>query len=71
MAAMGQLPDPITGKPEIRMKFAKHHIDMLAILQEKTQGNLSPQEEQMLEDSLHQLRMMYVTVQNQASPASS
>ena len=29
MAAMGQLPDPVSGKPEIRLKFAKHHIDTL------------------------------------------
>ena len=65
MAAMGQLPDPITGKPEIRMKFAKHHIDMLAILQEKTQGNASTEESQMLEDAVHQLRMMYVQLESQ------
>ena len=65
MAAMGQLPDPVSGKPEIRLKFAKHHIDMLAVLLEKTQGNLASEESQMLEDSLHQLRMMFVQLESQ------
>ena len=65
MAAMGQLPDPVSGKPEIRLKFAKHHIDTLSVLQEKTQGNLSSEEAQMLDDSLHQLRMMYVQLESQ------
>jgi hypothetical protein len=65
MAAMGQLPDPITGKPEIRLKFAKHHVDMLAVLQEKTQGNTTEEEAMMLEDALHQLRMMYVQLESQ------
>jgi hypothetical protein len=65
MAAMGQLPDPISGKPEIRLKFAKHHIDMLAVLEEKTQGNASTEEAQMLKDAVHQLRMMYVQIESQ------
>ncbi len=65
MAAMGQLPDPITGKPEVRLKFAKHHLDMLAMLQEKTKENASAEEAEMLEDALHQLRMMFVQLNSQ------
>ena len=65
MAAMGHLPDPITGKPEVRLKFAKHHIDMLAVIEEKTKGNASDDEANMLKDALHQLRMMYVQIESQ------
>jgi len=70
MASMGQLPDPVSGKPEIRLKFAKHHIDMLAVLQEKTQGNATAEEAQMLEESLHQLRMMFVALESQLASQS-
>lgn len=62
IAAMGQLPDPETGQPTVRPKFAKYHIDLLAVLQEKTKGNLTPEEADMLEAALHELRMIYVQV---------
>ena len=60
MAAMGQLPEPMTGQAEANLPFAKYHIDLLAVLQQKTAGNLSQEEAAMLEEALHQLRMMYV-----------
>ena len=63
MAAMGQLEDPITGKAEVNLPFAKYHIDLIAILQQKTAGNLTEDEAAMLEGALHQLRMMFVQVQ--------
>lgn len=66
IAAMGQLPDPETGQPIVRPKFAKYHIDLLSVLQEKTKGNVTPEEAQMLEGTLHELRMIYVHVVNQA-----
>ena len=71
MAALGQIPDPVEQKPVIRLQLAKHHIDTLAMLQEKTKGNLAPEEVSMLEEVLHQLRMFFVHVQSQsgASPA--
>ena len=63
MAAMGQLADPATGKPEINLQFAKYHIDLLAVLQEKTKGNLDEEEAPMLEATVHELRMMFVQIE--------
>ncbi len=62
MATLGQMPDPATGKKTINKPFAKHYIDTLDMLGEKTEGNLNEQEAQMLSEALHALRMMYVNV---------
>ncbi len=69
LAAMGQMPDPIDGKTVVRLPVARHLVDSLAVLEEKTKGNLTPQEERMLGDVLHQLRMTFVAVQNAAGGA--
>lgn len=61
MAALGQIPDPDTGKPTVDRMFAKHYIDTLGMLEEKTQGNLSPEEAAMLSEALHALRMTFVS----------
>jgi len=42
------------------LEFAKYHIDTLADLEAKTKGNLSPEEQDMLRNALHSLRMMFV-----------
>jgi hypothetical protein len=68
MAMLGQIPMP-DGKPVVMLDHAKHHIDTLAILQEKTRGNLEAGEMVMLNNVLHDLRMAYVAAQKQ--PASS
>jgi hypothetical protein len=60
MVAMGHIPDPLSGKSESRLDLAKHAIEMLAMLEQKTKGNLTPDEAAMLESILHQLRMAYV-----------
>ena len=61
-SAMGQIPDPATGQTHKHPEVAKHMIDLLAVLEEKTKGNLEPQEKQALESILHELRMAYVAV---------
>lgn len=58
--ALGQVPNPLTGKTEINLAIAKHSIDTLVILQEKTKGNLTPDEASMLENVLHQVRLGYL-----------
>ncbi len=58
--AFGHVPNPIDGKTEVRLDLAKHAIDMLAILEAKTRGNLAQDEAAMLENVLHQLRMAYM-----------
>ncbi len=67
MAMLGQIPNPATGKPEINKPFAKHTIDTLDVLGEKTKGNLTPEESKMLAEALHALRMMYVNARQTTS----
>lgn len=71
MAALGQLPDPVANKPIVRLRWAKLHVDTLAVLQEKTKGNLTVDEERMLEDVVHQMRMLYVAVQSDPAAAEA
>jgi hypothetical protein len=59
--------DPQYGKGSVDLETARHFIDMLAVLQEKTEGNLSEEESQLLEDMVSRLRMEYVAVANQLS----
>jgi hypothetical protein len=61
--ALGLLPNPVTKKAEIQLDQAKHSIDLLAVLQQKTEGNRTPEETGELDAVLHELRMAYVTVQ--------
>jgi len=62
MFGLGQIPDPETGQPVLRPDFAKYHIDMLAVLEEKTQGNLTDEETKALSNVVHELRMAYVAI---------
>lgn len=66
MASMGMLPDPRTGEASAHKPMAKHFIDTLGVLQEKTKGNLAEEEVTMLRDTLHQLRMAYMAVPDTA-----
>jgi Domain of unknown function (DUF1844) len=61
--ALGLLLNPVTKKANVQLDQAKHSIDLLAVLQQKTEGNRTPQETGELEAVLHELRMAYVTVQ--------
>ena len=66
MAAVqfGDLPDPVTGEPvEPNIAAAGHLLEVIAMLQEKTSGNLSPTESKLLDDLLYELRMRYVQAQ--------
>jgi hypothetical protein len=68
MAAMGLMPSGADEEtPDVRLDFAKHFIDMLAVLEEKTAGNLIDAEKSYLQEALHQLRMAYVAVSKQAA----
>ncbi len=60
IVALGLIPDPQSGRPQPRLKLAKHFIDLLGVLEDKTRGRLSAEEEQILTASLHELRMAYV-----------
>lgn len=67
LVALGQVPDPFSGKPEYNLPVARHFIDTLAVLQDKTKGNLSADETDMLNDVLHQLRMAFVAIQTNSA----
>lgn len=57
---LGFVENPVTGKKEADIASAKHVLDMLEMLKEKTDGNLDSQEATYLEDLLYNLRMAYV-----------
>lgn len=60
LSALGFVPNPVTGQAEPDRDLAKHLIDSLGVLDEKTAGNLSEDESGLLNETLHQLRMAYV-----------
>jgi len=59
---LGDAPDPATGQREKNLPLARQTIDLLAMLQEKTRGNLSGEEERVLSQALYDLRMRFVEV---------
>ncbi len=65
MAAMGLMPGDDGEPPPVNLDFAKHFVDMLSVLEDKTQGNLNEVEKNYLRDALHQLRMAFVAVSKQ------
>ena len=65
MMALGQAPLPGEDKVAVNLPFAKHCIDTLDILAQKTKGNLTTAEDHLLSRFLYELRMLYVSVQNQ------
>jgi hypothetical protein len=67
LTAMGKLPDPVQGHAVVRPDLAKHYIDLLGMLEQKTKGNLTKDEAGMLDEVLHQLRMTFVTTRREAA----
>ena len=64
----GDIPDPVSGTTgEANLQAAQQMIDILALLEQKTRGNLTTEERQLLEQLLFELRMRYVEVQKPAS----
>ena len=60
MIAMGKLENPATGKTETSYEQARFLIDTLEIIKEKTKNNLDTKEQELLDESLFNLRMMYI-----------
>jgi hypothetical protein len=62
----GDLPDPISGQPsELNLDGAAQMIEILSLLDQKTRGNLTLEERQILEQLLHELRARFVEVSGQ------
>ena len=57
---MGGFQDPHSGKTSMNLDLAKQSIDIIAILEAKTKGNLEPDEQKLVTHALYDLRMRYV-----------
>lgn len=67
-AALGMMEHPVTGERRVEPELAKHWIDVLGMLQQKTRGNLDPQEQQIFDGLLADLRMQYVSLSGMRQP---
>ena len=65
--ALGLIPNPMTKKAEVQLDRAKHSIDLLTVLQQKTEGNRTPEESNQIEATLNELRWAYVNVSEQSA----
>ena len=68
---LGQIPNPKTGEGEVNLELAKMFIDQLAMIQEKTRGNLTNEESTVLRNALSNLQMAYVEVAREASKGAA
>ncbi len=57
---LGEIKDPATGKTEVNYDLARHAIDTLVMLQQKTKGNLSRDEEEMLKNIVYDIKLRFV-----------
>ena len=62
MMALGGFKDPNSDKVMVDLDLAKHHIDTLKVLEEKTKGNLDEEEKKLLEEASYQVQMLFVQV---------
>jgi len=60
LVLLGEVPNPYTNKKEENLEAARHTIDILTLLQEKTRGNLDREEQQLLDSVLYELRMKFM-----------
>ncbi|MFB3903651.1 MAG: DUF1844 domain-containing protein [Acidobacteriota bacterium] len=61
MVHMGEVADPATGRPAENMQAARQTIDILTMLRDKTQGNLSGDEQRLLDGLLYELRLKFLS----------
>lgn len=62
MLYLGLIPDPRSGQRYMQPELARHHIDLLTLLEEKTKGNLTQEEADTLAVTLFELRNQYVQI---------
>jgi len=60
LVQLGEIPDPVTQKQEKNLDLAKQTIDILGMLEQKTRGNLTKEEEMLMRNLLYDLRMKFV-----------
>lgn len=59
---LGEIPDPTSGRTVVDLDLARHAIDTLTLLQEKTKGNLSREEEELFKNLLYDLKVRFVRI---------
>ncbi len=57
---LGELEDPMTRKKQVNLELAKQTIDTLEMLKEKTKGNLTFDEEKLLDSIIYELKLKYI-----------
>jgi hypothetical protein len=67
--ALGGYEDPQTKRRYVDLELAKHYIDTLVLLEQKTKGNLTEDEKKLLDRSLYEARMQYVQIAQAAVKA--
>jgi len=65
LVLLGEVPNPYTNKKEEDIEAARHTIEILSMLEQKTKGNLSSEEQQLLGTVLYELRMKFMAKTNQ------
>ncbi len=60
LVQLGEVPNPDTGNMEENLEVARHTIDILDMLREKTQNNLDADEQRLIDGILYEVRMKYV-----------
>ena len=71
LVMLGEVPHPETNVISPNIDGARQIIDILALLQEKTRGNLNPSEDRLLNDALLNLRMAFVNKMKSGSKSAS
>lgn len=65
---LGEISDPASGEKNQDMVLAQHSIDILALLEQKTRGNLTDEEQDLLKHVLYDLKMRYVRAASESPP---
>ena len=60
MISLGMVPDPAMGKTQKNLVIAQQNIDIITLLKEKTRGNLTQEEDRLIDQVLYELRMYYI-----------
>jgi hypothetical protein len=68
IVALGGMQTPDGRMIPPNLDLAKHHIDLLGVLEEKTKGNLSEEEDKMMSGTLYELRMQFVKITGGGRP---
>ena len=70
MQQMGKIKHPVTGNIERHLESAQNSIDLLDMLQAKTRGNLSAEEERFLKQVLQELKLNYIDEMQKPDPSA-